>query len=87
MSATPPSASTSPRRRSATASAGSGKLLDALFLKTPKGVVPTARAIELAEPVGEILARIRTVVATAAPFDPATSTRRSPSAHRMPPPP
>lgn len=49
---------------------------DPLFLKSPKGVVPTARALELAEPVGEILARIRAVVATAAPFDPATSTRR-----------
>ena len=53
------------------------KLLnDPLFLRTPKGVVPTARAIELAEPVADILARIRNVVATAEPFDPATSTRR-----------
>jgi DNA-binding transcriptional LysR family regulator len=53
------------------------KLLnDPLFLRTPKGVVPTARAIELAEPVAEILARIRNVVATAEPFDPAKSTRR-----------
>ena len=48
------------------------KLLnDPLFLRTPKGVVPTARAIELAEPVADILARIRNVVATAEPFDPA----------------
>jgi DNA-binding transcriptional LysR family regulator len=53
------------------------KLLnDPLFLRTPKGVVPTARAIELAEPVAEILARVRNVVATAEPFDPAKSTRR-----------
>jgi DNA-binding transcriptional LysR family regulator len=53
------------------------KLLnDPLFLRTPKGVVPTARAIELAEPVADILARIRNVVATAEPFDPAKSTRR-----------
>ena len=53
------------------------KLLnDPMFLRTPKGVVPTARAIELAEPVAEILARIRNVVATAEPFDPAKSTRR-----------
>ncbi len=53
------------------------KLLnDPLFLRTPKGVVPTARATELAEPVAEILARIRNVVATAEPFDPAKSSRR-----------
>jgi len=53
------------------------KLLnDPLFLRTPKGVVPTARATELTEPIAEILARIRKVVATAEPFDSATSTRR-----------
>lgn len=49
---------------------------DPLFLRTPKGVVPTARALELTAPVAEILARVRSVIATAAPFDPATSTRR-----------
>jgi DNA-binding transcriptional LysR family regulator len=53
------------------------KLLgDPLFLRTPKGVVPTARATELAAPVAEILARIRGVVSSGAPFDPARSTRR-----------
>jgi DNA-binding transcriptional LysR family regulator len=53
------------------------KLLnDPLFLRTPKGVVPTARATELAEPIAEILARVRSVVSTAEPFDPAKSTRR-----------
>lgn len=51
-------------------------LNDPLFLRTPKGVVPTARATELAEPISEILARVRSVVSTAEPFDPATSTRR-----------
>ena len=51
-------------------------LNDPLFLRTPRGVVPTARAMELAEPIADILARVRSVVATAAPFDPATSTRR-----------
>jgi DNA-binding transcriptional LysR family regulator len=51
-------------------------LHDPLFLRTPKGVVPTARALELAEPVAEILARVRNVVSTAEPFDPAFSTRR-----------
>ena len=51
-------------------------LNDPLFLRTPKGVVPTARALELGEPVAEILARIGTVMAAAVPFDPATSRRR-----------
>jgi DNA-binding transcriptional LysR family regulator len=49
---------------------------DPVFLRTPKGVVPTARALELAAPIAEILARVRGVVATAKPFDPARSTRR-----------
>jgi DNA-binding transcriptional LysR family regulator len=51
-------------------------LNDPLFLRTPKGVVPTARATELAEPVADILARVRRVVSTAEPFDPARSSRR-----------
>lgn len=51
-------------------------LNDPLFLKTPKGVVPTARATELAEPIADILARVRSVISTAEPFDPATSARR-----------
>ena len=51
-------------------------LNDPLFLKTPKGVVPTSRATELAGPIAEILAGVRRVVATAVPFDPATSARR-----------
>jgi DNA-binding transcriptional LysR family regulator len=49
---------------------------DPLFLRTPKGVVPTARALELGEPVADILARVGRVVASAAPFDEATSSRR-----------
>jgi DNA-binding transcriptional LysR family regulator len=49
---------------------------DPLFLRTPKGVVPTARADELAAPVADVLARARSVIATAQPFDPSTSTRR-----------
>ncbi len=51
-------------------------LNDPLFVRTPKGVIPTARALELAAPIAEILARVRSVVSTAEPFDPATSTRR-----------
>ena len=49
---------------------------DPLFLRNPRGVVPTARAIELAAPVADVLARARQVIATARPFDPATSVRR-----------
>ena len=52
------------------------QLNDPLFLKTPKGVSPTDRALSLAAPIAEILSRVRNVVATATPFDPATSTRR-----------
>lgn len=51
-------------------------LNDPLFLRTPKGVVPTGRAEELAGPIQEILAQSRRVIATAEPFDPSTSTRR-----------
>ena len=51
-------------------------LNDPLFLRTPKGVVPTARATELAEPIADILARARNIVSTAEPFDAAKSRRR-----------
>lgn len=51
-------------------------LNDPLFLRTPKGVVPTERALQLAEPVADILARARSVISTAEPFDPVTSARR-----------
>lgn len=52
------------------------QLNDPLFLRTPKGVVPTARALELGEPMADILARVGSVMASAVPFDPATSGRR-----------
>jgi len=51
-------------------------LHDPLFLRTPKGVVPTARALALAAPVADVLARVRSVVAGSGPFDPATVSRR-----------
>lgn len=51
-------------------------LNDPLFLRTPKGVVPTARTAELAPLVSEILVQVRRVVASAAPFDPKISRRR-----------
>ena len=49
---------------------------DPLFLRTPKGVVPTARARELAPSILEILTRIRGVVASSGAFDPRSSSRR-----------
>lgn len=51
-------------------------LNDPLFLRTPKGVVPTARALSLGEPVAEILGRVGKVMASAVPFDATTSRRR-----------
>jgi DNA-binding transcriptional LysR family regulator len=49
---------------------------DPLFLKHPKGVVPTERALALGPPVADILARTRNVVGGVQPFDPKTATRR-----------
>ena len=51
-------------------------LSDPLFLRTPKGVVATSRAAELAGPISEILGGARSVVASAQPFDSKTSKRR-----------
>lgn len=51
-------------------------LNDPLFLKHPKGVVPTQRATELQAPIADILARVRGVIGNAARFDPANSNRR-----------
>jgi DNA-binding transcriptional LysR family regulator len=51
-------------------------LNDPLFLRTPKGVTPTERALDIEAPIAEILARVRSVVSTATPFVPKTSTRR-----------
>lgn len=50
-------------------------LSDPLFLPTPKGMSPTARARELAAPIRDLLERAVQVLDTGAPFDPATSTR------------
>jgi DNA-binding transcriptional LysR family regulator len=49
---------------------------DPLFLRTPRGVVPTDRALELAPRIAEILQGVRGVLSSAEAFDPATSTRR-----------
>jgi DNA-binding transcriptional LysR family regulator len=53
------------------------KLLnDPLFLKTPKGVTPTTRALELAQPIAQVLTQVRSVMTSVEPFNPASSTRR-----------
>ena len=49
---------------------------DPLFLRQPKGVVPTERAKLLAMPVADILDRARQVMANAEGFDPRKSVRR-----------
>ena len=49
---------------------------DPLFLRTPKGVVPTARTLELAAPISDVLARVSNLVGSVERFDPATSARR-----------
>lgn len=49
---------------------------DPLFLKHPKGVVPTERALALGPAVADILARTRAVVGGVQPFDPKTAKRR-----------
>jgi DNA-binding transcriptional LysR family regulator len=51
-------------------------LHDPLFLKVPKGVVPTDRATQLAAPIADVLARVRGVIANAAPFEPSHARRR-----------
>lgn len=51
-------------------------LNDPLFLRTPKGVTPTARAEALAAPIADVLARTRNVFASSTPFDPKHAARR-----------
>jgi DNA-binding transcriptional LysR family regulator len=49
---------------------------DPLFLRTPKGVLPTARANAVSISVSEILSRVRGVIGSVASFEPALSARR-----------
>jgi DNA-binding transcriptional LysR family regulator len=51
-------------------------LNDPVFLRTPRGVVPTERALALAAPIAEILGGVRRVLGDSRPFDPGTSSRR-----------
>jgi DNA-binding transcriptional LysR family regulator len=48
---------------------------DELFTRRPRGLVPTARAIELAEPVEAMLALAAESLATSSAFDPAQTDR------------
>lgn len=52
-----------------------GQFGDVLFTRSRDGMLPTARALELARPVQEGLAHLRTAVAGPAKFEPATSNR------------
>lgn len=49
---------------------------DPVLIRTPTRMVPTARAMELVAPVRQILQQVESALATPAPFDPASSTRR-----------
>jgi DNA-binding transcriptional LysR family regulator len=51
-------------------------LNDPLFLRTPRGVIPTDRALDLAPRIAEVLQGVRAVLHEAEPFASATSTRR-----------
>lgn len=54
---------------------------DELFVRTGRGLRPTARAALLAQPVAEILARVRADVLQSASFDPAQAQREFRVAH------
>ena len=49
---------------------------DDLFVRTPKGMRPTPRALELVEPIRDALAQIRTALEQPERFDPATTERQ-----------
>lgn len=49
---------------------------DPLFVRTPRGVLPTPRAAQLAEPLARVLAELERLAAHPAAFDPARLQRR-----------
>jgi DNA-binding transcriptional LysR family regulator len=51
-------------------------LNDPLFLRSPRGVVPTERATDLADSISDILARVGSVMESARPFEAKQSRRR-----------
>jgi DNA-binding transcriptional LysR family regulator len=48
---------------------------DPLLIRTPSGMQPTARALDLVEPISRILAELRSGVFAARTFNPGTATR------------
>jgi len=50
-------------------------LRDPLFVRHPKGIEPTSRALALAGPIADVLAQLRATLAHGAPFDPRELTR------------
>mgnify|MGYP003122820654 FL=1 len=51
-----------------------GLLNDELFIRSPAGLQPTPRALDLAEPIGHALAEIQRTLEFTQTFDPTTST-------------
>jgi len=49
---------------------------DELFVRTPKEMIPTPRALKLATPIADALEQIRRALAPQIDFDPATADRR-----------
>src|SRR5262249_8892755 len=49
---------------------------DELFVRTSRGMEPTAYAMQLAGPISDALEQLRATLDVRAPFEPATSTRR-----------
>ncbi|NEQ21850.1 MAG: LysR family transcriptional regulator, partial [Microcoleus sp. SIO2G3] len=50
-------------------------LKDELFIKTSKGMTPTPKAVELAEPIRQVLLQIQTTIYSEPQFVPQTSDR------------
>lgn len=49
---------------------------DALFMRTPQEMRPTARALDLAEPIVNALQQVRSALQPPTAFDPATATQK-----------
>ena len=49
---------------------------DSLFIRTPQGMRPTPRALELAEPIVSALQQVRAALEPPVAFDPATATQK-----------